>query len=259
MDYRELSKRLQDAQMSFEMSRLAAKWDLFNSTYVVPNELSCKLSLNNGINGFLNTIVYDIWKGFLFTLRDSDITFRADMELKEREMQKVLDFIHGEFVKPNVIKILSDNESVETWFETKDGKRLLLPRYFRNHIDLEHNVFYLGEYSEWIDKGIPTLNDLVRNGVLTECHDYKEETLQYKTYRYDISIKRAISYFKKRGYNVTEEAIKHNLEAYRRGYKSGYRDETNGYHLFTPSSFNPLSFNLTTLSTFCDWQTTYKC
>lgn len=56
---------------------------------------------------------------------------------------------------------------------------------------------------------------------------------------------------------VIEDAIKHNFNAYLMDMKSGFRDEINGYHLFTPCCHNPLSFRLTTLNKNCDWQTTY--
>ena len=40
--------------------------------------------------------------------------------------------------------------------------------------------------------------------------------------------------------------------------KSGYRDEKNGYHLFTPCGCNPLSLRATSLEKELDWQTTYE-
>ena len=40
--------------------------------------------------------------------------------------------------------------------------------------------------------------------------------------------------------------------------KSGYRDEKNGYHLFTPCGCNPLSFRVSSLEPELDWQITYE-
>ena len=64
--------------------------------------------------------------------------------------------------------------------------------------------------------------------------------------------------FKENGFNVTLTAIKHNYECWLEDFKSGYRDERNNYHLFSPCGCNPLSFRATTLHKQCeDWQQTY--
>lgn len=66
--------------------------------------------------------------------------------------------------------------------------------------------------------------------------------------------------FKEHGFNVTIEALRHNFNAWRADLKSGYRDEENGYHLFTPCGCNPLSFRCSSLEEDCkDWQITYQC
>ena len=44
------------------------------------------------------------------------------------------------------------------------------------------------------------------------------------------------------GYNVTREAVIHNYCAWKCGFKSGFRDDKNGYFLFTPCGANDLSF-----------------
>lgn len=67
----------------------------------------------------------------------------------------------------------------------------------------------------------------------------------------------ALDAFHKRGYNVTEDAIIHNLTAWRKDLKSGYRDDANGYFLFSPCGCNPLRFNATKLMEGLDWQKTY--
>ena len=71
-------------------------------------------------------------------------------------------------------------------------------------------------------------------------------------------IKKTIEEFKSHGFNVTREALMHNYHAWRDDYKSGYRDEKNGYHLFTPCGCNPLSFRASELSAETDWQDTYE-
>ena len=48
----------------------------------------------------------------------------------------------------------------------------------------------------------------------------------------------------------------HNYEAWKNDLKSGYRDDENGYFLFTPCGMNGLRFNATELVGE-DWQETY--
>ena len=65
--------------------------------------------------------------------------------------------------------------------------------------------------------------------------------------------------FAQAGFNVTWEALYHNYSAWLGDLKSGYRDEKNGYHLFSPCGCNPLSFRVSELRDDCsDWQTTYE-
>ncbi|MCR4799668.1 MAG: hypothetical protein K5860_04095 [Bacteroidales bacterium] len=48
--------------------------------------------------------------------------------------------------------------------------------------------------------------------------------------------------FKQNGFNVSKTAIVHNFNAWKKDYKSGYRDEKNNYFLFTACGCNPLRF-----------------
>lgn len=154
------------------------------------------------------------------------------------------------------IEVITNTDNHAFWFETKNGKKLALPYYFLNRIDINK----LQLYSEKETDKYPTLNELVENKTLTLKFGYEIIRKQYKTYNpRQISIKALIAFFKKHGYNVTEKAIYHNMNAYIMDMKSGYRDEENGYHLFTPCGHNPLSFELTSLNKNCDWQTTYTC
>lgn len=63
--------------------------------------------------------------------------------------------------------------------------------------------------------------------------------------------------FRAHDFNVTEEAILHNFEAWKDDCKSGYRDEDNNYFLFTPCGCNDLFFSAMEL-TDAEWQKTYK-
>ena len=48
--------------------------------------------------------------------------------------------------------------------------------------------------------------------------------------------------FHREGWNVTEEALLHNYDAWQRDHKSGYRDDRNGFFLFSPCGCNALRF-----------------
>lgn len=63
--------------------------------------------------------------------------------------------------------------------------------------------------------------------------------------------------FKEHGFNVTAEAVEHNREAWSFDEKSGYRDEANGYHLFSPCGCNPFRMCASVLEPGAEWQTTY--
>lgn len=150
--------------------------------------------------------------------------------------------------------------------QTKDGKHFYLA------YDRAINIEKAEIYPEGMHpKGSTTLNELKKQGG-HEVHCYDEfeinpdtgnrlfETkMRQETYRQ----KRFLAWqklFSKNGHNVTIEAIRHQYDAWSAGFKSGYRDEENGCHLFTPSGCNPFSLRLTTLDPKCkEWQTTYEC
>ena len=137
---------------------------------------------------------------------------------------------------------------------------------FDNVIDLEKGIFYDDKCCRFDDPDYDkTLNGIIEKGGCKEvqCYDiceYNEDVYPDKfAYTYD-KISKIVKYFKERGYNVTPKAVDHNIHAWFNDYKSGYRDEENGYHLFTPCGCNPLSLRLSTLHEKCDdWQITYEC
>lgn len=152
------------------------------------------------------------------------------------------------------IELNKDINDVQHWFETKDGKKLFLPYYYGIHVDLVKMEYTYDE------SDLPTLNDLCSNNILVVKRPYKQGEVNYKSYPITIDVKRIINKFKKQGFNVTEKAILHNFRAWKCDMKSGYRDEENGYHLFSPCGCNPLSFRVSSLHKACnDWQTTYIC
>ncbi len=158
---------------------------------------------------------------------------------------------------------------VTHWFETTDGIKMFLPHHWGTKVNLDE-MTYVSYFDEDYEKCLfPTINDLVDNGLVQrdlklpyrQCDkDYKS----YPDYFYRSGKKCNVpaiqKYFKKNGFNVTEEAILHNFNAWMCDMKSGYRDEVNGYHLFTPCGCNPLSFRVSELHKPCeDWQQTYEC
>lgn len=156
--------------------------------------------------------------------------------------------------------IITTEPTQEHWFETQDGKKLMLPVLYTIRIDLEKGMYYTSVRNNSKYVQLPSLTECINQGLLIEKYSY--ETIRYMPQK-DTDreiVKETLDFFHEKGFNVTEEAIMHNLMAYDRDEKSGYRDEKNGYHLFTPCCCNPLTFTVTTLSTLSqDWQNTYSC
>lgn len=105
-----------------------------------------------------------------------------------------------------------------------------------------------------------TGEELERGGVLkgrSDLEEYRHSTGIYpEDYDGDLDIDAIIEDFKNHGYNVSREAILHNLQAWEQDFKSGYRGED--YFLFTPCGCNPLRFEACRLIDGCDWQYTYE-
>lgn len=123
---------------------------------------------------------------------------------------------------------------------------------------------YIATYDEGYEYcDIPTFNDLYRDGILDKERTCIENEYEYYTEKTSLSkedIDSIIQEFQENGFNITEEAIMHNYSAWCMDMKSGYRDEENNYHLFSPCGCNPLSFRASTLHEKCvDWQHTYMC
>lgn len=138
---------------------------------------------------------------------------------------------------------------------------------FDARLDMENLIAYEPSdpnYQEMSD--LPTINELIADGIAVEWQPYKEATLdavneQKEFYRGGRPRIKAIKeYFKAHGFNVSTEAIMHNFNAWKCDGKSGYRDENNGCHVFSPCGCNPFSIYVTELHPDCaDWQTTYIC
>ena len=114
---------------------------------------------------------------------------------------------------------------------------------------------------DYVPSGYTTLNNLKAQGMgdTVYCYDEYEIMLGRPSGLTDGRVKKLCDEFKAHGFIVTPDAIKHNFAAWQCDYKSGYRDEANGYHLFSPCGCNDLRFSATTLDDRMDWQTTYMC
>lgn len=151
----------------------------------------------------------------------------------------------------------------DRWVETKDGRMIgyiLHGLDYRDKVEITDNEIYvINQYeSEYKTSGLPTLMELKKRGEVVEKLSYKEHTVKMvvSDKLSDTTIRAIISAFKLHGFNVTKEAILNNFEAYKCGLGCGYRDDTNGYHLFTPhdKEFYLCATTLNKLSS--DWQTT---
>lgn len=126
---------------------------------------------------------------------------------------------------------------------------------FDSKLDVER-----GEYLTIADNGykrsqLPTLNDLVKRGVVGECVPYDECDV-YVDDVANFDADKVVDEFRANGFEVEREAIMHNFEAWCDDYKSGYRGAY--CHLFSPCGCNRLRFSATTLHKSCeDWQKTY--
>lgn len=162
-------------------------------------------------------------------------------------------------------QFFQDRFEVERGVQLPDGRIVpvvlngkLLIR-FDQCLDLDKQIAYP---SGVIVEGLRTLNDWVKAGG-KEVHLYDECEYDgggdwYPEELLDADVDKVQLFFAEQGYHVTKEAIMFCYKAWYFGAKSGYRDDANGYHLFTPCGWiNPLSFRLSTLDRRLDWQTTY--
>lgn len=184
------------------------------------------------------------------------------------------------------IRFVNSRFDTQRGIELEDGRIITLMDenehlYLRYDyiLDLENGTFD-PDKTAWIDEEgyEKTLNGLHKLGKAKEvkCYDYCDydeeiypnelvkniDEIDEEEY-FDILRKKAKEikkFFSDNGYKVTTDAIMHQLDSWMNDYKSGYRDEANGYHLFSPCGCNTLSVRLSTLNDRCsDWQTTYYC
>ena len=111
-------------------------------------------------------------------------------------------------------------------------------------------------------EGFTTMNNLEAQGLGHEVFCYEEYDIDLGDHPTmgDNQINKIIAEFEDAGFKVAKDAILHNFYAWSGSLKSAYRDEKNGYHLFSPCGGNPFILRATTLHELCsDWQITYVC
>lgn len=148
-------------------------------------------------------------------------------------------------------------------FQLHNGKMIdLFPYRYDGKIDVENNTYLTIYDDEYDHTNLPTINELLQQGIIKEITCIEREfDINFPSGKISLTendFDNIISKFKANGFNVTEEALKHNYNAWLADYKSGFRDNDNNYHLFTPCGCNPLSFRATSLHPQCiEWQQTY--
>lgn len=168
-------------------------------------------------------------------------------------------------------KIITDKEEARKaglltngthFVRTADGLRMYLPTFRYDHrVDLDALV----QYAPRENDALPTLNDLLKEGLVTVETDYREYEVFPEGFddRFTAPpmtgkrIRAIIDEFRENGFNVTRAAIIHNYRAWYDDRKSGFRDKENGYHLFSPCGCNPLRLSATSLCEGLSWQETY--
>ena len=154
------------------------------------------------------------------------------------------------------------------YFIRKDtGQAMYLPIWYGHRLDLANMMVTENKQEIFLMNQFPNINQLVKEGKVAEATIYREYEIYLEQFgscgtRRELSekqIRKMVKEFSENGFKVTREAILHNYNAWRWDMKSGYRDEENGLHLFTPCGCNPLSFRATSLEPELDWQTTYAC
>lgn len=133
---------------------------------------------------------------------------------------------------------LNDGRIIELM--TKDGQ--LLFKYSTpinlttGEVGPEPPYRAFGRDEDTLPEGFTTLNILTKEkkGHTVYCYDNYDINLGFIR---TMTIRRAVKIarkFQANGFNVRAEAVMFNFEGYMSGGKTGYRDEKNGYHLFTP-------------------------
>ena len=157
-----------------------------------------------------------------------------------------------------------------TYLTTKDNSIQFPMNYdfitYDSKVNLENGTYMnISDYSKSTDEmeDCKTINQLIADGTLKKVQYVDEYEIFPKGFESDsqhpenLPYDEIIAELTENGYNVTRQALEHNYNAWLADCKSGYRDEENGYFIFTPCGCNNLYFNVTKLDDHFDWQYTY--
>ena len=242
------------------------------------NKITCGIVLGS-TSDLKNTTIVSAWQEptegtIWFNIYGSDEEINLDDIALDDQVRIVNELIskYG-FDK---IYFVKDRSETQRGVQLNDGRIISLydknNKFYMNYdcvLDLAKGVIIrkCGELTLY-DKcnGLTTLNELILNRKAKEVTCYDCLDFDMDVYACDpkldkkVTTKDIVKFFHDNGYNVTSEAVCWCFDSWKSGFKSGYRDQENGYHLFSPCGANALSIRLTTLNPLCeDWQTTYFC
>lgn len=157
------------------------------------------------------------------------------------------------------------------YLRTKNNRTFLLPNgrmvdvyscRYDCKVDLNTYTFLLSTDEGYKESSLPTMNELVDKNLVKEVSCVVKYEINFPPSVHKLKKKdfeSIMAEFRENGFNVTMKALIHNYQCWLGDLKSGFRDNQNKYHLFTPCGCNPLSFSASTLHWKCrDWQTTYE-
>lgn len=137
---------------------------------------------------------------------------------------------------------------------------------FSAKLDLDNLVAISSDDPDYDICEFKTVTQLINDGIMEEWFPYRifsiediDEKPELWKSKNRLDLDKIQKIFADNGFIVIKEAIMHNFKAWKADLKSGYRDEKNNVHLFSPCGCNPFILRATELSDTCDWQTTYEC
>ena len=180
-----------------------------------------------------------------------------------RNPKQVQGYINKQ-LKSIIMKPIFVKRAEDTMRGVKVGN-VIIDLYPSINIGFNYGTMFNPETFEFPYDGVNAicLNDLAKQGKCEEVQCYRMYDIDFPCKFKKLTpkvMKDIIEKFKAHGFNVTKKAVQWQYDNWSSDLKSGYRDEENGYHLFSPCGCNPFSLRATTLHPLCaDWQTTYWC
>ena len=166
------------------------------------------------------------------------------------------------------LEIVDDRKKCERGVLLPDG-RVIVVKYRGGGIILRYDTpinirdgVVFEDTDKFSNEASITLNQIIENGLGKDVFCYEDCCVSEAEIGdvHNPDFKKIAEIIKvKSGFEVSIDGLKHNYACWLIDEKSGYRDEKNGVHIFTPCGCNPLSFRVSTLEDGLDWQKTYSC